>query len=474
MPHEAIKPRPETAARPLAEPASPPPARAPYAPGDHWLWGMGQAFWRDPARVLGNLLARYPEVVQVRFGPLKPYIVNHPDLAREVLRQDVKLYRPLDAFYDIVKQVAGLNLFTAEGAYWRQQRALMSPAFHRKHIAQFAAIITDEAHKVVAQWRATAGRGEMVDVKQAMLNVALTIIGRSLFSLDMRASQRGRQLSRALTFGGEYIPYRLEHPLTAPLFIPTPMNLRYWRARLDAYRIIQALIQERRRRPDKPHDFLQLLMNARYEDSGETMSDEQLLNEVRTFFFAGHESSGMTLAWVFYHLSQSPHVEEKLHAELAGVLAGRTPTADDLPRLSYTQQIVEEATRLHPPGWVLLRESLEPTTLGRYTAGAGAPIILATYNLHRHPDYWERPEQFYPERFDPANKQARKAYFAFGSGPRNCIGSAFAMMEATLLVATIAQQVRLETAPDYVARQHFVFPLGIEGPLPMRVMARRP
>lgn len=446
------------------------PTKMPYEAG-HWLWGVLPEFRQRPAETLGRLLRRYPEVVRVRFGLLSPTMVNHPEIARDVLRQDVKAYHPLPYFYDIVRQVAGLNLFTAEGDYWRQQRALMQPTFHRKNLAPLAVTITEEAEALAQAWEKKAKTGEWVDVKRAMLDMTLNLIGRTLFSIDLLRSAEGRRLSRALTFGGQYIPYRVENPLALPRFVPTRRNVDYWRARWDAQRIVQGLIEARRRMSHPPHDFLQLLMEARYADTGETMTDEQLVDEARTFFFAGHESSGMTLSFTLYHIARNPHIQARLQAEWATVLGGRTPTLQDLPQLKYTELVVQEATRLYPPGWLLLRETLEETQVGGYTLKAGEPLILVTYNIQRHPDFWVKPHLFYPERYEDAEQArlARRAYLAFGAGPRNCIGMNFAMMEAQLILPTLLQRVTLQLADDYVAPLHFVFPLGIEGALPMRI-----
>ncbi len=450
------------------------PSSMPYESG-HFLWGIVPEFRRDPAGLLNSLLARYPEAVRVRFGPLKPVMVNHPEIARDILRQDVKVYHPLPFFYDIVRQVAGLNLFTAEGDYWRRQRALMQPTFHRKNLARFAEAITTEAERVLAAWSKPAKTGEWVDVKRAMLDTTLNVIGRTLFSIDLLRTPEGRRLSRALTFGGEYIPYRVENPITPPLFVPTPMNLRYWQARWDANRIVRDLIHARRRSAENPHDFMQLLMDARYEDTGEAMTDEQLVDEVRTFFFAGHESSGMTLSFALYHIAQNPHVAARLQAELDQVLGGRLPTLEDLPKLQYMEWVIQETTRLYPPGWLLLRETTEATQIGNYTVGRGEPVILATYNIQRHPDFWEKPQLFYPERFEHPEQArlAKRAYLAFGAGPRNCIGMNFAIMEAQLILGTLLQRVSLHSAENYIAPLHFVFPLGIRGPLMMRIAKRR-
>ncbi|MDQ3744007.1 MAG: cytochrome P450, partial [Acidobacteriota bacterium] len=229
-----------------------------------------------------------------------------------------------------------------------------------------------------------------------------------------------------------------------------------------AEQVIYQIIAEHRRRPDaNPDDLLSMLMLARDEETGAQMSDRQLRDEAATILTAGHETTAVALSWTWYLLSRHEEVERKLRAELSAVLAGRTPTFEDLPRLEYTLMVVEEALRLYPPAWVVGRRAIKDDEVGGWRVEAGSEVILSPYVTQRHPDFWDDPESFRPERFLPDGLAARPrfAYFPFGGGSRVCIGSNFALMEAQLVLATVAQKYRLRLLPGHAVEPEASFTL---------------
>lgn len=288
-----------------------------------------------------------------------------------------------------------------------------------------------------------------MDVAQEMMHLTLQIVAEALFSTDISASVG--DVEQVLPTLLEYVTYRSLHPLALPERYPTPRNRRFLRARNKLDRLVYRLIEERRTSDDHPSDLLSMLLDAQDEETGERMTDEQLRDEVMTILLAGHETTAVALAWTWYLLAQHPQVEQKLHAELDAVLAGRTPTLEDLPRLSYTRMVIEEVMRLYPPAWAIVRQAAVDDDLHGFRIPAKSPVIVMPYVTHRHPDFWERPNAFEPERFAPGRdvEHHKFAYFPFGGGPRQCIGNNFALMEAQLILATLAQHYTLDLVPDH-------------------------
>lgn len=254
-----------------------------------------------------------------------------------------------------------------------------------------------------------------------------------------------------------------------PLSVPTPRNRRINAAihTLDA--IVQGLIQERRQRAIERGDVLSLLLLARDEETGQGMSDQQVRDEVMTLLFAGHETTSNLLAWTWFLLATHPEVEQRLQAELDAVLGGRLPTVEDLAHLPYGHRVLEETLRLYPPAWSLARKALVDDKVGGYVLPASTIILMSPYVTHRHPAFWEEPERFDPDRFTPERVAVRPryAYFPFGGGPRQCIGNTFALMEAHLILATVAQRYRLRLVPDHPVEPQALLTLRPRDGLPM-------
>jgi cytochrome P450 len=442
--------------------------------------GVLSDFQRDPLRLYVRAMGQYPEIVRMRFAHRWSYTLFHPDFVKHVLVDNNRNYKRNEFGNKLLKIVSGENLVTSDGEFWRKQRRLMQPAFHRKRIESFEHVMTGAAQAMLARWE-KAPVGQILNIDQQMMHVTLQVVGEALFSADL--TQEANELGHVITESSEYFAYRLKNVFAPPLWVPTGRNRRFKKAVNAATPVVPAMIAERRRhiaehgaaeQAGRAYDMLDLLLEARYEDTGEGMDDELLTREVQTMITAGHETTSNSLTWALYLLSKAPAVEARLHTEVDQVLDGRVPTLEDLPRLSYTRQVIEEAMRLYPAAWAMSRQSIGEDQLGNYSLPANASVILPIYAIHRHPGFWEDAERFDPERFseEEKEKQHRFAYFPFGGGPRQCIGNTFAMMEAQLILAMIAQSFRLRTLPGYAAIPEPLVTLRVRGGLPMMLERR--
>lgn len=406
------------------------------------LVGSLLEFQRDPLRFLMDLTRQYGDVVRFRIGPWAYHLVTHPDHVKHVLQDHNQQYRK-GRIAGILESITGQSVLVAEGNVWLRQRRLAQPAFHRQRIAALATTMTDTVAPLLDQWRTYVGNSQPLNIWPAMQNVALGVVGRTLFSTDLTGGAEA--VGHAATTMVEHLNYRFTHPLPVPQAVPTPRNRRFQAAIRFMDNLVYSIIRERRRTGASANDLLSMLMEVRDEDTGEAMSDQQLRNEVLTFLFAGYETTASALMWTWYLLGQHPASEQRLRDELTAVLNGRTPTFADLHRLLYTRMVLEETMRLYPPGWIFERKAISDDTIGGCHIPAGSFLFLCPYVTHHRSDVWEEPERFEPERFtsERSTSRPRYAYFPFGGGPRQCIGNEFAMMECQLVVAMVLQRYRL-------------------------------
>jgi cytochrome P450 len=441
----------------------------PQYPGYPFL-GVVTHFRRDPLGMLQDAFRRYGDVVRMRFGFTRVCILNHPDHIQQVLQTNNRNYDRKTYGNRVVRIVSGLNLLTSDGDYWLGQRRLMQPAFHRQRVGGFGDVMTGATARMLEAWDAGDGA---VDAHREMMRLTLEIVGRALFQVDLtsEASQLGEGFGEGMT----YVNYRLNTIAFAPLWIPTARNRRLKKAVKTVDEVLFAMIDERRRGGEERDDLLSMLLAARYEDTGEPMTDEQLKNEAGIIIAAGHETTANALTWAFYLLSADPEAEEQLHREVDSVLGGRTPDVSDLPSLPYTRMVVEETMRLYPPAWILAgRRAIEDDLIGGYRVPAGTQVLIAPYTVHRHPDFWPDPERFDPLRFAPEKEAGRPrfAYIPFGGGPRLCIGNLFALTEAQLILAMVAQRYSLRLQEGREVVPDPIFTLRVKGGLPMTLISR--
>ena len=402
---------------------------------------------RKPLEAIGADWRRYGDVVRYRLGTMQVFLVVHPDGVNHVLQENHRNYvKSVD--YQILKRVLGEGLLTSEGPLWLRQRRLMAPMFHRQRIAEFGATMVDSTLKMLDHWSSLASQGSTFDVCNEMMHLTLEIVARVLFKVEL-AGEMAHEIGRDVTVSNERLG-QFDLGTLLP-WLPTPRNREFRRATRSLDAIVAGIIADHRRSGRDRGDLLSLLLAARDQDTGEAMSDQQVRDEALTLILAGHETTANALAWTWYLLSQNPDVERNLHAELAEVLGGRAPAVADLPNLRYTSMVIDESMRLYPPAWSVGRSPVADDEILGFIIPKGSSVMLSQWLTHRHPDFWENPEQFDPDRFsrERSANRPRYAYFPFGGGPRQCIGNVFALTEANLILAAVAQKYRLRMAPGH-------------------------
>ncbi|MHB8815588.1 MAG: cytochrome P450 [Steroidobacteraceae bacterium] len=384
------------------------------------------------------------------------YVIHHPDDVKRVLVSNHRNYTK-GLGLDRVKILLGKGLMTSEGELWTRQRYMMQPFFHRRVITRFAEVIGTANSHLLTRWEALERRGEPVDVTDEMSSLTLEIVLRSIF---------GRDLERmSAELGGN------------PFDVVTKeqeRNLQFAFKFRSLAKLVARLIERRRQEKEEHFDYIAMLMSARDRDSGEPMGERQLIDEILTLVVAGHETTASGLNWTWYLLSQHPEAEARLHAELDAVPDELAPGLPQMEQLAYTQQVVNEALRLYPPGWLLSRRTVQPDVLSGYEIPAGANVLLPLYLLHRHPRYWKDPDTFFPQRFAPDHdaERPRFAYMPFAAGPRHCIGETFALYEMLMHLHRVARHFRLIHVPDEPIELEAQINLRTRYPLHMRLERR--
>ncbi len=399
----------------------------------------------DPVTFYMDNMRQYGDIVRLNFNGFTSYQVNHPDLIQQVLVQKASSFHKSPIYKRLLSVYLGDGLLISDGEFWKRQRKLAQPAFHTRRINAYAETMVDYSQQMLDEWQP----GQQRDIAQEMMRLTLWIVGKTLFDADL--SQSSGQVAEALEFLLDDIPSTAKQIIRLPRWIPTPTRNRRQQVIETLEGVMNPIIEERRRTGEDHGDLLSMLLLAQ-DDEGQGMTDQQVRDEALTLVLAGHETTANALTWTLYLLSQNPQAEQKLLEEVDAVLGGNPPTLDDLGKLQYTEMVLKEGMRLYPPAWSFGRQAIEDVRIGDYWIPERSGVMIVSYVVHRHPDYWDRPEQFQPERFTPEAEHARHkyAYFPFGGGSRICIGNAFAMMEARLILASIMQRYRLRLVPGHV------------------------
>jgi cytochrome P450 len=440
----------------------------PPGPRSRSLFGHGSEFVRDTVGFLRTCAHEYGDIVTFRTGPQRTFLLNHPNYIEDVLvTHNQRFIKPFALRR--MSQFLGRGLLSSDGEAWRRQRRLVQPAFHRERIAAYGATMVAYARRRMAGWH----DGELRDVHEEMMQITYEIVGKTLFDADVGDKAADVRDALAVTLE-HYQKVLSSFWFLLPDAVPTPANLRLRNAlkRLDS--VIYRVIDERRTNDSTPHaDLLSMLLQAQDED-GSRLSVRQVRDEVMTLMFAGHDTTALALTWCWYLLAQHAEVEAALHAELASVLAGRAPSVDDVPGLRYTAMVVNEVLRLYPPAWGIAREAVEDCQIAGYRVPRGSIVLMSQAVMHRDSRYFEDPDSFKPERWANglANQLPRYAYFPFGGGQRLCIGNTFALMEAALLIGTIAQTYRFRLAANRRVEPHAALTLRPRHGMPMLLQRR--
>ena len=427
-----------------------------HPPGPDSQFDIGST--EDSLERMRELFARYGDIYRVYAPGRKSYtyVIHHPDDVKRVLVSNHKNYTK-GVGLDRVKILLGNGIMTSEGDFWRRQRYMMQPMFHRRVITEFARVIDQANDRFIDRWESQAARGESVNVTDDMSALTLDIVLRAVF---------GRDLDRlSAEVGGNPFSVVTQEPAR---------NLQFAYKFRSLGKLVAALMRRRASEADEHVDFLAMLMSARDKETGDAMSERELIDEVMTLVVAGHETTASALNWTWYLLALHPQVEARLHAEIDAAPVAASPSLAQMEALPYAQQVVNEALRLYPPGWLLSRRALGADVLAGFEIPAGADVLLSPYLLHRHPRFWPDPDAFKPERFASENEaeRSRFAYIPFAAGPRHCIGETFALYEMLMHLYKVARRYRLTYLPTEPVELEAQINLHTKNPLYMRLERR--
>jgi enediyne biosynthesis protein E7 len=383
--------------------------------------------------LMRDCFARFGDTYRV-FAPgrgVYNYVINHPDDIKRVLLSNHRNYTKGEGM-DRVKILLGNGIMTSEGDFWRRQRRMMQPSFHRRVIDQFSELIHEVNEKFAQRWAASAARGEPINLTDDVSELTLEIVLRSIFGTDLARLERRMGANPFEVVAKE-----------------TNRDLKFAFRFRSLTKLVAELIQRRRHEPEEHFDFLSMFMATHDRESGAQMSDKEMIDEVLTLIVAGHETTAAALTWTWYLVSQHPQIAAQLQAEADRVTAERLGL-DAAESLELTHQVIQEALRLYPPGWLLTRRTLDADELGGYAIGPRTDVFISPYLLHRHPAFWSEPEEFRPERFAGADAEERHrfSYIPFAVGPRHCIGEGMAMFEMLVHVHRMSQRFVLTRASD--------------------------
>jgi cytochrome P450 len=403
----------------------------------------GAEFLQNPFLFTIGQAPRLGDFYRIPFYFRSIFVATNLEVIKHVLQTNQKNYVKSTA-YRHLRLALGNGLVTSEGEFWRRQRRLAQPAFYKTQLEELFKTMGTVATQFCLQLQQKAHDGQTLDFTKEMMSVTADIALKTLFNSDNNSDIS--QMYRVMMDSQDYIIHRTIRPYLIPF---NYINGRHRRFRKDMAWFdhqILTLIEQRRKDPDPPADLLTMLLYARDEETGESMSNRQLRDETATLFLAGHETSSNALSWTFYLLSQNPEVVKKLRLEVATVLGDRTPTFEDLRQMPYTLQVIQEGMRLYPPAFAVGREPVEDDEILGHRIPKGSVMFISIGALHRDPRYWEKPEEFFPDHFLPEaeKNRPRMAYMPFGAGPRMCIGNHFALMEMQLLLAMLVWRFDFE------------------------------
>ena len=426
--------------------------------------------------ILGTITSareEYGDIIRFPLGRRNIYAVCNPAAVQEVLVEKKDTFIKLSQIdrRNSVAIVLGNGLLSSHGEHWQRQRRMMQPLFHAARVRAMTKSIIEAGARLTDRWAALSGEAQNVDVLHEMSGVTLDVISQTMFGTAV--DQRVSRIEKALSVASRYVFDRLRNPLMPPQSWPLRRNAEFREALRALDKTVTEIVSNRASATGEHGVLLDMLIDARDEETNAQMDAMQLRDEVATIFSAGHETTAAALAWSWYLLNAHSEIERRVTEEVDSVIGERRITADDFDRLKFTRAVFEEALRLYPPGPLVPRASARADTVGGYPVPAGAITLVSIYHVHRHADFWSAPEVFDPERFmDPEKRPPRNVYLPFSIGQRMCIGSHMAMVEGVLLIAQIAQRFTLRRDPQLAVAAEAAITLRPKGGLPMRVVPR--
>ncbi|MBJ7297011.1 MAG: cytochrome P450 [Dolichospermum sp.] len=437
------------------------------SPPQNYIFGHLLGYIRDPISFLSNCSLEYGKLVPLRFLSDSALFLNHPDSIEDVfIRQQQNFMRKGQIFELSSKFILGNGLFLNDGKSYQQQRTLLQPAFHKQMLMNYAQVMIDETNSVINMWSDKQVR----DVYQDYVAITRTIIARTMFGVTIN-SEFANVFNVALDATINRFKSVNQDLFITPDWLPTTSNLKLRQSIKQLDQFIYQMIEEHQMGGEK--NFLEILLQSQ-ADNNQSITIQQIRDEIINIFLAGHETTAIALTWISWLLSEHPHIEEKLFAEIQTVLQGRIPTVADIPQLPYTEACILETLRLYPPVWIMARVALEKTEILGYPVDQGMEVFVSQWTAHRHPHYFPEPELFKPERWldGLSKKLPLGAYFPFSLGGRICLGKAFGMMELILLVATITQRYKFKLVPGHQVEPLFGLTLRPKYGMKMEIIKR--
>lgn len=404
-------------------------------------------FLRDPISSINENLEKLGPTYGMYIGGLQPGILTiQPKIIQQILQKNHRNYPKSPLHFEKLAYFLGNGLLTSTGEYWLRQRRLIQPGFHRQRLASLTDIMQQSVEQQLERFERRIDAP--VEIYSEMMEMTFRVVAASLFSADITEEDL-QELSSAITTLQEFIIRQIRQPYLEPWFKISGQVRRHEKLTGKTDRIIKRTIKKRIAGHETADDLLQMLLDVRYEDTGDPMSERQLLDESKILFVAGHETSANALAWTWYLLAQHPDATEKIREEIQEVLGDRRPVFSDLPQLTYITQVIEESMRLYPPAWITDRLTLKDDEVIGVRIPAKAIAIPYIYGAHHNPDVWAEPETFKPERFSSENRKQIPpyAYLPFGGGPRLCIGNNFAIMEMQLVLIEMIRRYDFALIP---------------------------
>ncbi|MEP6894953.1 MAG: cytochrome P450 [Chloroflexota bacterium] len=422
-------------------------------PKGRFLIGVLPEIRADRIQFLVDAQRNYGDVIRVDFGVGIGIAIFHPDGVKRVMQDYQKNYTKETPAFVSMKPILGNGLFTSNGDFWLRQRRLMQPTFHREKINTLCDMIAQQTGTLLDALESSVKKNQAINISHGMMILTLGITTQALFDLQLEDvdGNLGEMMYRLM---GDTI-FRFEFPFYPPIWFPTLRNQQLKTAVKQLDKIVYGIFDERRKYSGPKNNLLDMMMAAQLEESEATggeprmMTDKQLRDEVVTLMLGGHETTTMNMCWTLYLLSQHPEVEARLRCEVDEVLGGRAPTLEDLPRLEYTRMVRDESMRLYPPAWLTERHTVADDEICGVYIPAGSRLALTQYVTHRHPDFWENPDGFEPERFSAEKSKGRHefAFFPFAGGGRQCLGKNLALLETHIILAMLIQRYRFEVEP---------------------------
>lgn len=435
-------------------------------PKTSYLLGDLRAAWEDPLTLFSNGARNHGDLVRFRFAWMHYFLLNDERAVHHVLVENAKNYKK-SANYQGLRVLLGEGLLTSEGDFWRKQRKLAQPAFHRDCIQNFLQTFKQCAEDMIARWeREVADKDVEIDLHAEFMRLTFRVVGLCLLGKDLEGEAKafGDALNVALLWANQHV----ESLVRVPLWFPTPKNFACRNAMRTIEDVVLGVVAERRRTGEQKADLLGMLMEMQDEDGGR-MTDKQLRDELLTLVVAGHETTANALTFALYRLAQSKDVLTKLRAELDGA----DEETQTLVKLPYNRAVVDETLRLYPPAWVVEREAITDDTVSGKTIPKGGTVGISPYILHRNPKYWQDPESFMPERFlKPDPDRPKHAYMPFGAGPRTCIGNVFALTEMQIIVAMFVRRFDVISQLRGPLAFDAAITLRPKGGLPVKIASR--